>query len=126
MLAANGWTKGSDGELVHQGDGEKFELDIWANQAIGWDKIATVAANQWKNIGVQLNVATIPPAQIGNRQYESGYSGLFVTNVNVEQFWAQNTTGRYDSKYITGPANNYNGSNRGAYNNPKVDAIYAR
>ncbi len=124
LLAQNGWTKGADGVLVHQSDGERFELSIWANQAIGWDKIATVAADQWKGIGVQTTVATIPPANIGNRQYESGYTGLFVTNVNVEQFWAQNTTGRYDSRFATGPANNFNGSNRGAYIHPQIDAIY--
>lgn len=125
LLAQNGWAKGSDGVLVHQ-SGERFDLDIWANQAIGWDKIAAVAADQWKSIGVRATVATVPPAMIGNRQYESGYSGLFVTNVNIEQFWARNTAGRYDSRHVTGPANNYNASNRGAYASPRIDAIYDR
>ncbi|HZT06720.1 MAG TPA: ABC transporter substrate-binding protein [Chloroflexota bacterium] len=126
LLAQAGWAKGPDGVLVHEGDGERFDLEIWANQAIGWDKIATVAANQWKALGVEATVSTIPPALIGNRQYESGYPGLFVTNVNKEQFWAQNFAGRYDSRYIPSPANNYNAGNRGAYVNPTIDAIYDR
>ncbi|HEY3116729.1 MAG TPA: ABC transporter substrate-binding protein, partial [Chloroflexota bacterium] len=126
LLAQAGWAKGSDGVLVHQPDGERFEFDIWANQAIGWDKIATVAANQWKALGVQTTVSTIPTPFLGNRQYEAGYPGLFVTNVNVEQFWAQNFSGRLDSRYIAGPENNFNGSNRGGYNNPQVDATYSR
>jgi peptide/nickel transport system substrate-binding protein len=126
LLAQNGWAKGSDGVLVHQPSGERFDLDIWANQAIGWDKVAAVAADQWKAIGVRATVATVPPAMIGNRQYESGYSGLFVTNVNIEQFWARNTAGRYDSRHATGPANNFNASNRGAYINPRIDALYDR
>ena len=126
LLAGAGWTKGPDGVLLHQPDGERFELDIWANQAIGWDKIATVAADQWKSLGVQTTVATIPTPFLGNRQYESSYPGLFVTNVNVEQFWAQNFSGRLDSHYMAAPENNFNGSNRGGYNNPSVDAIYSR
>ncbi len=126
LLTQAGWVKGPDGVLVHQPTGERFEFEIWANQAIGWDKIATVAANQWKALGVDTSVATVPPALIGNRQYESSYPGLFVTNVNKEQFWAQNFAGRYDSRYVPGPGNNYNAGNRGAYVNPKIDTIYDR
>src|SRR5207244_3933759 len=102
----------------------RFETEIWANQAAGWDKLATIAADVWKPFGVKINVGIIPPALLGNREYESGYPGLFVTNVQTDQFTSNGYVGRLDSRQVSAPANRFNATNRGGYTNPKVDALY--
>src|SRR5207249_4689437 len=109
---------------VNDQTGERFETEIWANQASGWDKLATIAADAWKPFGVKINVGIIPPARVGDREYESGYPGLFVTNVQTDQFAAQGYVGRLDSRQTSAPSNRYNGTNRGGYSNPKVDGLY--
>jgi ABC-type transport system substrate-binding protein len=71
---------------------------------------------------VDTDVFPIPPARTGDREFESGYSGLFITNVNFDQF----TVNRLHSKFIPSAATRWVGSNRGGYSNPQVDALYDR
>jgi peptide/nickel transport system substrate-binding protein len=122
LLESVGWRMGPEGMFVHSQTGEPLRVEIWANVPAGWAKLATVVANEWKPLGVQADITPIPPALAGNREYEVGYPGLFVTNVNYQQFW----TNRLDSRVKTGPENRYTASNRGGYDNPKVDEIYDR
>ncbi|HZT08674.1 MAG TPA: ABC transporter substrate-binding protein [Chloroflexota bacterium] len=120
LLETVGWRPGPDGVLVNDQSGEPFNVEIWANVPAGWDKLANVVASDWKAIGVRTSVDPIPAALAGNREYESGYPGLFVTNINREQFLVN----RLDSRAKTGPENHYTAPNRGGYENPKVDALY--
>jgi peptide/nickel transport system substrate-binding protein len=120
LLDGGGWKPGADGVLVHDQTGEPFKVAIWANVPAGWDKLANVAASDWKGIGVQTSVEPIPAALAGNREYESSYPGLFVTNINREQFLVN----RLDSRVKTGPENRYTAPNRGGYENPRVNALY--
>ncbi len=122
LLESVGWRIGADGVLVHSQTNEPFRTEIWANVPAGWAKLATVVANGWKPLGVQAEITPIPPALAGNREHEVGYPGLFVTNVNYQQF----SVNRLDSRVKTGPENRYTAANRGGYENPKVDELYER
>jgi peptide/nickel transport system substrate-binding protein len=122
LLESAGWRMGPDGVLVHGETNEPFRTEIWANVPAGWAKLATVAANDWKPLGVQAEINAIPAALAGNREYEVGYPGLFVTNVNFQQF----SVNRLDSRVKTGPDNRYTAPNRGGYENPRVDELYDR
>jgi peptide/nickel transport system substrate-binding protein len=122
LLESAGWRMGVDGVLVNGQTNEPFKFEIWANVPAGWARLATVVANGWKPLGVQADITAIPPALAGNREYEVGYPGLFVTNVNYQQF----SVNRLDSRVKTGPENRYTAANRGGYENPKVDELYDR
>jgi peptide/nickel transport system substrate-binding protein len=122
LLESAGWRMGGAGVLVHHQTGESFSPEIWANVPAGWAKLATVVANGWKPLGVQAEITPIPPAMAGNREFEVNYPGLFVTNVNFEQF----SVNRLDSRVKTGPENRYTAANRGGYENPRVDELYDR
>jgi peptide/nickel transport system substrate-binding protein len=122
LLAQVGWTKGADGVLTNSRTGEPFKASIWANQAASWDKLGYAVAEDWKPLGIETEVFPIPPARTGDREFEQGYTGLFVTNVNEEQFFIN----RLHSSVIPSPSTRFVGSNRGGHNNPQVDALYDR
>lgn len=120
LLESAGWKKGPDGILFDERNAEQFIAEIWANQPAGWDRLASVVASEWKPFGVQAEVVPIPPARIGDREYEAQHKALFVTNVNDEQFYVN----RLDSRFKPGPQTRWTGSNRGGYDSPRVDALY--
>jgi peptide/nickel transport system substrate-binding protein len=122
LLAEVGWARGSDGALVNGRTGETFTASIWANQAANFDKLGYAVGEDWKSLGVETDVFPIPAARTGDREFEMGYTGLFVTNVNYDQFLVN----RLHSSVIPSAATRYVGSNRGGHNNPRIDAMYDR
>jgi ABC-type transport system substrate-binding protein len=122
LLAKAGWTKNASGQLVHNQTGEPFQTEIWANVAAGWDKLGFAVAEDWKPLGVQADIHPIPANRTGDREYESGHTGVFVTNVNEEQF----TVNRLHSARIPSADTRWVGNNRGGYQNPRVDGLYDR
>jgi peptide/nickel transport system substrate-binding protein len=123
LLAGAGWTnRGPDGVLIHERTGERFSTELWANEAGGWDKLAYAIADDWKPLGVEARVHNIPSSRTGDREYEAGHVGAFVTNVNVSQYW----TNRLHSSRIPSAATRWVGNNRGGYVNPQVDVLYDR
>lgn len=122
LLAQVGWSKGPDGRLVNSRTGELFNASIWANQAAAWDKLGYAVAEDWKPLGIETEVFPIPPARTGDREFEQQYTGLFVTNVNQEQFFVN----RLHSSVIPSAATRFVGSNRGGHSNPQIDALYDR
>jgi peptide/nickel transport system substrate-binding protein len=122
LLAQVGWARGADGLLANSRTGESFKASIWANQAASWDKLGYAVAEDWKRLGVETEVFPIPPARTGDREFEQGYTGVFVTNVNEEQFYVN----RLHSSVIPSAATRFVGSNRGGHNNPQVDVLYDR
>jgi peptide/nickel transport system substrate-binding protein len=122
LLAQAGWTKGPDGVLTNTRTREAFNATIWANQAASFDKLSYAVGEDWKQLGVETEVFPIPPARTGDREFEMGYTGLFVTNVNFDQFLVN----RLHSSVIPSAATRYIGSNRGGHSNPQIDALYDR
>lgn len=122
LLAEVGWARGADGALVNSRTGETFTASIWANQAASWDKLGYAVGEDWKPLGVETEVFPIPPARTGDREFEVGYRGLFVTNVNYDQFLVN----RLHSSVIPSAATRFVGSNRGGHSNSQIDALYDR
>jgi ABC-type transport system substrate-binding protein len=122
LLAKVGWARGADGRLVNHRTDESFAASIWANQAANFDKLSYAVAEDWKTLGVETEVMPIPAARTGDREFEMQYPGLFVSNINYDQFLVN----RLHSSVIPSAATRYIGSNRGGHNNPQIDAIYER
>jgi ABC-type transport system substrate-binding protein len=122
LLAEAGWARSADGPLVNSRTGEVFTASIWANQAAGWDKLAYAIGEDWRALGVETDVFPIPAARTGDREFEMGYPGLFVTNVNYDQFLVN----RLHSSVIPSAATRFLGSNRGGHSNLQIDALYDR
>jgi len=122
LLAQAGWTRGSDGILVHQPSGERFEVEIWANQGQGTDKEMNIVADGWKSAGAQVVPFLIPAARLGDREFESTHPGPLITNPSGSAFYED----RLHSSAVTTAANRWTGRNRAGYINPRVDVILDR
>jgi peptide/nickel transport system substrate-binding protein len=122
LLGQAGWTRGSDGILVHQPSGERFEIEVWANQGQGTDKEMNIVADGWKGVGAQVTPFVIPAARLGDREFESTHPGPLITNPSGSAFYED----RLHSTAVTSAANRWTGRNRAGYVNSKVDAILDR
>ena len=86
----------------------------------GKEREANIIRDNWQQLGVRVQIDTIPSARVGDRQYEATVPGLSLTgNLTPERWYTERTY----SKIIASDANRWAGVNKGGYNNPKVDTI---
>ncbi len=122
LLGQAGWARGSDGVLVHQTTGERFETEIWAGTQIGTEKEVTIIADQWKAVGVATGVRAITAAQARER----GYQAQFPFAITGEPNWLETAVQFHHGRELATPENNWTGRNITGYANPRYDAIADR
>lgn len=115
LLAQAGWTRGSDGMLVHQ-SGERFLMQIAGGLEAQRESVIT--AEHWKVLGVEPAIYAIPRAQDTNEARSTTPGGTYAT-VPYRSYY----TDRLHTRYITSPENRWSGNNRAGYRNPQFDAI---
>lgn len=120
LLASVGWARGPDGILVHGPSGERFEVQLRADQGAGKEKEVTIIGEDWKAIGANATIDIIPSAREGDREYESLSPGVLLTGNLAPRNWF---TDRTNSRNISSAANRWTGRNRTGYVNPRVDGI---
>lgn len=121
LLAQEGWTRGSDGVLVHP-SGERFDIALWARAEQGLDKELNVISDGWKAIGAQPDLHIVPAARANDREYQATRPAFFAT-ANTGTSYYEN---RLHSNQNASPANRWSGNNRGGHSNPEVDALLDR
>jgi peptide/nickel transport system substrate-binding protein len=122
LLAQAGWTRSSGGVLTNQASGEPFRFQLWNTQSSGAEREMNALADNWKSLGVDVELYIIPTPLLNDRQHRASLSGGGLSGAGFDGW----TTDRLHSKQITSAANNWIGTNRGGYSNPKVDAILDR
>jgi peptide/nickel transport system substrate-binding protein len=122
MLAQAGWTRGADGVLVDSQTGERFETAIMAKSTSATERALNVIADGWKQVGVQTTFDVLTPANQDDRQYQSTRPGPYFTSPSGVNFYDN----RLHTNAMTRPENRWTGTNRGGYNNPKVDVLLDR
>jgi peptide/nickel transport system substrate-binding protein len=127
LLAGAGWTLGPDGILVHAQTREPFDLvlrlALAGGASAGKEREASIIRDNWQDIGVRVQIDTIPPTRTGDRQYEATVPGLSLTGNLAPQTWF---TERTHSKSVASDANRWGGGNKAGYANPRVDEILDR
>jgi len=124
LLARVGWNKTSDGILVHNQTGERFDVIVRLATAqgasAGKEKEAAIIRDNWKPLGIETIIEPIPAARAGDRQYEATVPGFSLTgNLGPRGFW----TSRTDSRIIASEADRWAGGNKAGYSNPRVDQL---
>lgn len=118
LLAEAGWTRGPDGILVHQTSRDMFRLE--ARFAPEDEKIVTVAADNWKALGVDVSLFEVTPALKSDNEFRAKFSG--VVGASRPSIPLARTI---HSRFMASPENRWTGYFNG-YSNPKVDALVER
>ena len=119
LLAQAGWTRGSDGILVHSSNGERFEFDLWNRFALLKDQ--AILADSWKQLGIQANIKQLPVAR--DRELEATLNGGQMMDQTITDYTYNLRVGTAN---IATAANRWTGRNLGAYSNPRVDELLNR
>ena len=123
LLAQAGWARSPSGQLVHQTNGERFEIMLYSSQGANVERAVNVIADDWKALGAEVELYTIPIALAADREHRSKLPGAgFTGGVGFDAF----SSDRLHSRFITSAANRWSASNRGAYSNARVDDILDR
>jgi ABC-type transport system substrate-binding protein len=112
MLNQAGWTPGGDGTLVGP-NGQRFTTALWTTE--GWDNEIAVIADYWKQVGVAAEERIV----MGGGQTGARYPGFQTAVVG----WGDSVLLRMDGRLAAGPQNNYSGTNRGSYQNQRLDDL---
>src|SRR5207245_4301789 len=83
LLAQAGWSRGADGVLVHQPDGERFEIEVWSIPQTG-ERPATLVASDWRAIGADARVYAIPAARSDDREHQVTFPGVEMTGIFLD------------------------------------------
>jgi peptide/nickel transport system substrate-binding protein len=118
LLAQAGWARGADGVLTNQATGDRFDVMLYGSQSTRTERELGIIADGWKTTGARVETSIIPAALNNDREYRSTLTGAQLIGVGYDAFY----TDRLHSKFIPSAANRWNGTNRGGYDNPKVDA----
>jgi peptide/nickel transport system substrate-binding protein len=122
LLAQAGWIAGSDGVLVHQPTGERFETLVYVTPSSDYQKLGALIQHYWKAIGATSTVEVIIPANVDNNQYLSTRSGPLAHNPSGNNMYES----RLHSRRIPTAENRWTGNNRGHLNSPVVDDLIDR
>lgn len=120
LLREAGWSRGSDGVLVHGQTGERFETQLWAYQA-DEERGVLVVSDGWKAVGVSAQPHVIPPNRRSDREYDASFPAFILTSPNSRGFYED---GRwFHSRFSRSAANRWTGTNRAGYENPRADVL---
>jgi peptide/nickel transport system substrate-binding protein len=124
LLADAGWTRGSDGLLIHRDTGEQFEGEVWASPEAFNKEEPTVLANGWNQLGARLSVYQIPVARSNDRELAARSPTFTVSSGQAPSTWY--TPDRLHSRFIAAPANSWAGRNKFGQANAEIDGLLDR
>jgi peptide/nickel transport system substrate-binding protein len=122
LFEESGWVKGGDGILAHQGTGDRFHTILQVRPGTEPQKAGQIIGDQWKALGVQLELDVLTGPRMRDQQYLAHRSGLAMVSPSGYNFYDR----RLHSERIPKPENRWTGNNRGGYVNDRVDAILDR
>jgi peptide/nickel transport system substrate-binding protein len=117
LLAEAGWMPDSGGTLVSSG--QRFTTELWTTQGSA-NEIAVIA-DYWKRIGVLAEQYEVPGALVRNREFRQSYPG-FETSARGS---GDSILSRFEG-HQAAVAPNFSGSNRGHYQNSRLDPLVDR
>jgi peptide/nickel transport system substrate-binding protein len=121
LLDEAGWRRGSDGILVHQSTGERFETAIWNVVGGGHDRENSIIADRLRPLGIVMEQVMVPTSLMDDSQHRASFPGPAISsltaNLNFENGRLRNRPPR-----PTEPL----GSPRNGYENPQVNTLVDR
>jgi peptide/nickel transport system substrate-binding protein len=120
LLSEAGWVRGSDGVLVDQATGERFESKITARPATGTDRELAIIADGWKPLGIQVEIYVLSPALAADRRTMGTQPMALLSSFPG----APTSLPPIHSALLANDANRWTGTNFQGYSNPRVDTLF--
>jgi peptide/nickel transport system substrate-binding protein len=121
LMAEAGWTRGSDGVLVNQQTGEKFEVELNGGATRYIEREQNIVGDSWKQIGAVITLYNVPPALANALENRVTRPGAGIYAIGESRFMDVPHT-----RNIPAPENRWTGSNYGAYANPEATELVER
>ncbi len=119
LLAQAGWTRASDGSLVHQATGERFDIDVWGRTGSASEQELSIIADNWKAIGAQPKTYMVPAVRVTDRELLATYPGVLLHNPP----WFSLYESRLHTRDIANEGNRWSGRNAAGYSSARVDGL---
>lgn len=119
LLTQAGWTRGSDGILVHSQTGDRFDYRVHIQEPKS-EQDQAIVSDMWKVIGVNALQTGLPIPR--DREAEAKQSGIIVTSPKGYEIPYLESSRQHSANTSTA-ANRWTGRNRGGYVNPEMDAL---
>lgn len=120
LLSEAGLTRAPDGMFLKR-DGERFAPELRATASGQTQREATILADSWRRIGVDVRERYLSEAEDSDREVRSTYPSFATADTNVPD---STLIGKLYSPNAATPANRWNGVNRGGYVNMEFDRLY--
>src|SRR5205823_10549740 len=120
LLAEAGWTRGSDGVLVDQRNGGRFEIQLAVMEPKD-ERQQAIVADHWKALGAVVTFWTFVKPR--DRELEALQPGGVLASAKAYEI---PYAARIYSGNISTAANRWTGRDRGGYVNPAVDSTLER
>ncbi|MBM2812858.1 MAG: hypothetical protein HW416_3617 [Chloroflexi bacterium] len=120
LLAGAGWIRGSDGVLVNQETGERFDVQVSPTR--DYARMGQIISDFWRRAGAQVEERAVAADRAQDLEQIAAAPGAWFTNPRYYQM-AQD---RYHTRSIPTTATRWTGRNRGGYANPRGDDIMDR
>lgn len=116
LLADSGWRRGPDGRLVRS---NREAVQVSMRSVPGYYKEASIAAQYWRDLGIDVVEDAIPPPLVRDTEYRARFSGLeTAAHASGDRIFP-----RFDSRNFPAPQNRYTGNNAGSYANARLDHL---
>lgn len=115
LLAEGGW-RAPAGPAITDADGKT--LDVEMNAGSTGPQIATIIADNWKTVGINSSVATVPAANARDPVFRATFPATHIGETNATPFGF-----RFISSLIPNPPQTL-GWNVGGFSDPEVDRLH--
>src|SRR5207248_337694 len=115
LIEEAGFSRAADG-FYRDAVGQRLAVDIWAS---GESRTMVVAADDWRQAGVEANPLVLPPQRWNDREYVAKFPAFRINR-------QPNTIAdlrRFQSNQAPMPENNFVGLNYSRYMSPELDAL---
>lgn len=118
-LAEAGWRRASDGRLLSS-SGQQVQIEL--RGTVIDREMASVVAQQWRDLGVDMKEQLIAPGLIEDREWRAKFPAFEFRSANP----IPDSLALFDSRLAPTPQNRYFGLGAISYNNAEMDRLLDR
>jgi peptide/nickel transport system substrate-binding protein len=118
LMQTAGFSRGADGTFASLSDG-RFVSELKTNAAADSEAEVAIIAAGYRQIGFDMQQASLPAAQAQDNEARATFSGLYSFSSGI----GESQTVNYTSSRIGRPDNRWQGGNRGGWSSVEFDRL---